>query len=69
MGSAELNVLLHVLDPPRIEGPSEENFPAQLNKPAILHCQISGSEPILVEWLFQGELIGGTELDTRLEGQ
>jgi hypothetical protein len=71
VGSAELNIILRAIDPPTIvptEGEEEIQW-VQLNKPAFLQCQITGTEPIQVEWFYQDQSVAGTELDTQLESK
>ena len=69
VGSAELNVHLRVVDPPRIAGPPEETSLAELNKAHTIQCQFEGTQPMRVEWLFQDQLVAGTQGEGQPEGK
>ncbi|CAN7994178.1 unnamed protein product, partial [Ixodes hexagonus] len=66
-GSAEEQVTLTVLVPPRItKGPSPP--PVMLQHPATLECQVDAHPPARIEWTKDGELLEAQALVRALDG-
>ncbi|VDN01369.1 unnamed protein product, partial [Onchocerca ochengi] len=57
IGLADLETYLQVVGSPVIAGDKQEVIEVSVNEPKDLFCDVSGTEPIDIDWLRDGKTI------------